>query len=203
MFQDKKEIQSIVSQMSAKHHDDEAQLRKNPAQLKWKWQINTDDSPPEIYNRTLYLSIFAFGILGAARGFDEGNISGCIALPSFKSQFGLADKTKSVDEIANLKSNITSMVQLGSIGGALIAMYSVDKLGRLRALQVVCFIWMIGTIIQITSNDVGQLYAGRFIEGLAIGQTTTIGPSFTSEISPKAIRGLAVLIFSGQSILEL
>lgn len=197
MFQDKKEIQSIVSQMSAKHHDDEAQLRKNPAQLKWKWQINTDDSPPEIYNRTLYLSIFAFGILGAARGFDEGNISGCIALPSFKSQFGLADKSKSVDEIANLKSNITSMVQLGSIGGALIAMYSVDKLGRLRALQVVCFIWMIGTIIQITSNDVGQLYAGRFIEGLAIGQTTTIGPSFTSEISPKAIRGLAVLIFSG------
>ncbi|EAZ63468.1 quinate permease [Scheffersomyces stipitis CBS 6054] len=155
-----------------------------------------DDSPPQIYNRTLFLSVFVFGILGAARGYDEGCISGNITLPSFKSRFGLADTTKSADYLANLKSNITSMVQLGSIGGSIIAMYTVDKLGRVRALQAVCILWIIGAAIQVSAGSVGQLYAGRLIEGLAIGQTTTIGPSMT-EIAPNKIRGLCVCIFSG------
>ena len=37
---------------------------------------------------------------------------------------------------------------------------------------------------------VGQLYAGRAIGGLAIGQTTTIGPAYLSEVAPRQIRGL-------------
>ncbi|CUM68606.1 uncharacterized protein PRCAT00006333001 [Priceomyces carsonii] len=89
------------------------------------------------------------------------------------------------------------MVQLGSIGGALIATYTVDKLGRIRALQFVCLIWVVGAIIQITSHSVGQLYAGRLIEGLAVGQTTSIGPAYLSECAPRSIRGLCVCIFSG------
>ncbi|ODV81679.1 quinate permease [Suhomyces tanzawaensis NRRL Y-17324] len=194
MGSDKKDNRSIISRNSV--HDEEKQVPTTVAS-KYRWKVNADSSPPEIYNRTLYLCIFVFGILGAARGFDEGNISGAMALPSFKKYFGLADKHKTKDELANLKSNIASMVQLGAIGGAMIAMYSVDKLGRVRALQAVCIIWIIGAILQVFAQSVGMLYAGRLIEGLAIGQTTTIGPSFTSEVAPKAIRGMAVSIFSG------
>ncbi|KAK6201500.1 quinate permease [Scheffersomyces amazonensis] len=163
---------------------------------KFKWQIGHDDSPPEIYNMTLYLTVFVYGLCGAARGYDEGNISGNISLPSFQTRFGLNDKSKSANELADLKSNITSMVQLGSIGGSILAMYTVDRLGRIRALQAVCVLWIVATAIQISSTSVGQLYAGRLLEGLAIGQTTTIGPSM-SEIAPSRIRGLCVSIFSG------
>lgn len=181
---------------------DHLQLEKSqpqaaPSKKKWKWQVLTDTAPKEIYNWTLYFCIFVFGVLGGARGLDEGGISGCLALPSFRNRFGLNDKSKSALQLANLKSNIAAMVQLGSIGGALIASYSVDKLGRVRALQCLCVVWIVGAIIQITAKDVGQLYAGRLIEGLAIGQTTTVGPAFTSEVSPSAIRGLSVSIFSG------
>lgn len=164
---------------------------------KFRWKVEDNDSPGEIYNWTLYLTVFVFGILGAARGLDEGGISGSVAQVSFKKQFGLSDKSKSADQIAELKSNITSMVQLGAIGGALLAMYTVDKLGRINALREVCVLWMIGTIIQITSSNVGQLYAGRLIEGLAIGQTTTIGPTYLSEVAPRQIRGLCGCIFAG------
>lgn len=164
---------------------------------KFRWTVEDNDSPKEIYNITLYLTVFVFGILGAARGLDEGNISGNVAQVSFISQFGLADPTKSASDLANLKSNITSMVQVGSIAGALIAMYSVDKLGRINALRFVCGIWLVAVIIQITSHSVGQLYAGRFIEGLAIGQTTTIGPTYLSEVAPRQIRGLCGCIFAG------
>lgn len=172
---------------------------EHPLKIKlrrWKWQIE-NNSPPEIYNSTLYFCIFVFGVLGAARGIDEGGISGCLALKAFRSQFGLDDETKTQLQLANLESNIAAMVQLGSIAGAALASYSVDRLGRVHALRVLCIVWLIGAIIQITSVSVGQLYAGRFIEGIAIGQTTTVGPTYTAEVSPSAIRGLAVSIFAG------
>lgn len=172
-------------------------IELNPKKVKFKWRVVDTFSPPEIYNWTLFFTVFIFGVLGAARGFDEGCVAGLIYQTSFKKTFGLSDPNKSKEEIANLKSNITSMVQLGSIGGALLASYTVDRLGRVLALQEVCVIWVIGAAIQISSTSVGQLYAGRFIEGLAVGQTTTIGPTFMSEVSPPAYRGLFNCMFAG------
>lgn len=164
---------------------------------KFRWTVEDTDSPKAIYNWTLYFSVLVFGIFGAGRGLDEGGISGAVAQVSFKHQFGLSDKTKSASELADLKSNITSMVQLGAVGGAIIAMYTSDKLGRINAMRAVCVLWVVGVIIQMTSTQVGQLYAGRLIEGLAIGQTTTIGPAYLSEVAPRQIRGMCGCIFAG------
>lgn len=164
---------------------------------KFRWTVEDHDSPKEIYNKTLYLSVMVFGILGAARGLDEGNIGSNISLPSFRKTFGFDDPTKSKSELADLQSNIASMVQLGCVGGALLAIFTVDKMGRVNALRQVCVLWAIGVIIQITSSHVGQLYAGRVIEGLAVGQTTTIGPTYLAEVAPKQIRGLCSCIFAG------
>lgn len=164
---------------------------------KFQWRVRDTHSPPEIYNWRLYICIFIFGISGALRGLDEGNTAST-NLPAFSSLFGLDDKNKSEDEIANLKSNIKSMVQVGSILGAIFAAYVVDKLGRIRTLQVVCIFMIISTIIQMTSTTVGQLYAGRFLEGaLAVGLTCSVGPAYLSEVTPKAVRGMANCIFAG------
>lgn len=195
-----------MSELKRKYSDDSASAIEqeggqvpspSKSKRKFRWKVEDTDSPKEIYNWTLYMTVLVFGILGAARGLDEGGISGSVAQTSFKKLFGLSDKSKSENEIADLKSNITSMVQLGSVGGAIIAMYTVDKLGRINALREVCIIWIVGVIIQITSTKVGQLYAGRLIEGLAIGQTTTIGPTYLSEVAPRQIRGLCGCIFAG------
>ncbi|CAH6722017.1 hexose transporter Hxt9p [[Candida] jaroonii] len=169
-----------------------------PEKPKFSWRVVDNHSPPEIYNWTLYMSIFVFGILGAARGLDEANSAGIAVQKSFRDQFGLNDPNKSVHEIADLKSNITAMVQLGSIGGAVIASFLVDWVGRVRSMQIVCVCWIVAVIIQITSRTLGQLYVGRLLEGLlAIGLTTTIGPTYISEVTPKAIRGMAGCIFAG------
>lgn len=177
--------------------DPSKQVPVTKAKKKFRWSIDVSDSPKEIFNWTLYFSVLVFGIIGAGRGLDEGGISGAVAQVSFQNQFGLKDKHKSKDELANLKSNITSMVQLGAVGGAFIAMYTSDKLGRINAMREVCIVWIVGVIIQITSTSVGQLYAGRLIEGLAIGQTTTIGPAYLSEVAPRQIRGMCGCIFAG------
>jgi hypothetical protein len=55
-----------------------------------------------------------------------------ITMRSFKDEFPL--EVGSVEEIANRESTITSMVQLGSIGGALLAFLLCDRIGRVRSL---------------------------------------------------------------------
>ncbi|GME75521.1 unnamed protein product [Ambrosiozyma monospora] len=90
------------------------------------------------------------------------------------------------------------MVQLGSIGGSLLSIYLCDKIGRVRTLQFCCIFWIVAAIIQITSKNVGQLYAGRLLEGLfGVGPTVVCGPVYLAEVSPKAIRGLCNSIFAG------
>lgn len=146
---------------------------------------------------TLYTSVLIFGLLGAARGFDEGCISGLVSHASFRSAFGFDDPSNSENDVAQLKSNITAMVQLGSIGGSLVAVFIVDRFGRLRCLQELCILWVVGVVIEITASNIGQLYAGRLIEGFAVRQTTSCGPTYIAEVAPKSIRGLCSCIFAG------
>ena len=199
--QPKQDMQSVESREVEHPKHEPSTVTKDHALSSWtskfRWKVQDDHAPKEIYNWSLFLSVTVFGILGAARGYDEGCISTAVSQLSFRERFGFNDPNKTVDDIAELSSNIKAMVQLGSIGGALIAMYAVDKLGRVRSLQAACLLWITGAIIQITSGNVGQLYAGRLIEGLAIGQTTTIGPTYMSEVAPKAIRGLCGCVFAG------
>ena len=50
----------------------------------------------------------------------------------------------------------------------------------------------------MTANGrISQVYAGRFIAGIGVGQTTVVAPTYLVEISPRAIRGLCTCAFSG------
>lgn len=112
--------------------------------------------------------------MGAARGIDEGLIGTSATLPSFINRFNLDNPALSEGEQAALLGNITSMVQMGSIGGALFAFFVTDKIGRLWATRQLCVLWVVGITIFLTASltgSHGQLYAGRFIAGLGIGQT--------------------------------
>lgn len=138
--------------------------------------------------------------MGAARGIDEGLIGTTAELAPFKRKFGLADKSKSAHEKAELLSNITSMVQMGSILGSLIAFFLTDKIGRLWATRLLCMLWVTGISIFLASaatGSIGMIYAGRFIAGIGIGQTTVVAPTYLAEIAPRAIRGLCVCAFAG------
>lgn len=94
--------------------------------------------------------------------------------------------------------NITSMVQLGSIAGSFLACVICDRLGRVRTLQTLCWLWLVGFIIVMVSHgNVGQVLAGRFIAGLGIGMTTVVGTMYIAEIAPKSVRGKLTNLFSG------
>ena len=138
--------------------------------------------------------------MGAARGLDEGLIGTSATRPSFKKLYGLDDKSLTEAEHADLLGNITGMVQMGSILGALIAFYITDKIGRLWATRELCLCWVTGIVMFLCSSingSLGLLYAGRFIAGIGIGQTAVVAPTYLAEIAPKSVRGLCVCMFSG------
>lgn len=138
--------------------------------------------------------------MGAARGIDEGLIGTTAELQPFIDKFGLEDPNKSKHDKAELLSNITSMVQMGSILGALIAFFLTDKIGRLWATRQLCLLWVFGISIFLASSatgSIGMVYAGRFIAGIGIGQTTVVAPTYLAETAPRAIRGLCVCAFAG------
>jgi sugar porter (SP) family MFS transporter len=119
-----------------------------------------------------------------------------VNLKSFKEEFDL--DAGSEHHQAQVESNITSMVQIGSIAGSLLAFFICDKIGRVRSLQVLCVLWLVGFIIVVTSHgSVGQILAGRFIAGLGIGMTVVVGPTYLAETAPRAIRGMLTNIFAG------
>jgi sugar porter (SP) family MFS transporter len=162
------------------------------------WRENLKDTPKEALNWRLWYGVFVFGLMGAARGIDEGLIGTTAELKPFIDKFGLEDGDKHAQ--AELLSNITSMVQMGSILGALIAFFLTDKIGRLWATRQLCVLWVFGISLFLGSastGSIGMVYAGRFIAGIGIGQTTVVAPTYLAETAPRAIRGLCVCAFAG------
>lgn len=47
--------------------------------------LNRGDEPKEVINWKLWFAVFSFGIMGAARGVDEGLISGMSPFPILSS----------------------------------------------------------------------------------------------------------------------
>jgi len=160
------------------------------------FRLRLGDEPREVLNWKLWFAVFSFGIMGAARGVDEGLISGTFNTEHFQKLLGF-DK---LDETAyaDVKGNVSAMVQIGSVGGAALAFVLADRIGRLWATRQLCVLWILGIVIFLTNNGrLGQVYAGRFIAGLGIGQTTVVAPVYISEIAPKAVRGLCTCVFAG------
>ena len=101
--------------------------------------------PEEIFNRRLWLAVFSFSLLGAARGVDEGLISGAFNSKHFQDSIRYGSYTKV--EQANIKANVSAMVQIGSVGGALMyVLVSVLLMPGLTLLDTAPFSSAIGSV---------------------------------------------------------
>jgi len=93
---------------------------------------------------------------------------------------------------SDLQGGITASMSAGSFLGALGAGFLADRLGRKQALQIACIIFVIGCAIVCSSQNVGQLIAGRIINGLAIGICSSQVCVYLAELAPSQIRGRIV-----------
>lgn len=80
--------------------------------------LSASGLPKQVLNRRLWFAVLTFGLLGAARGVDEGLITGVFNSEAFKDALHLNELSEQA--LAGVKGNVSSMVQLGSIPGALL-----------------------------------------------------------------------------------
>lgn len=111
----------------------------------------------------------AFG--GIFFGYDSGYISGVMAMDAF---IHLIDGPEAVALSSWKKSLITSILSAGTFFGALIAGDLADWIGRRFTIIAGCLIFAVGVALQIATNGLGMIVAGRLIAGFGVGFVSAI-----------------------------
>lgn len=84
---------------------------------------------------------------------------------------------------------IGSLVAIGAICGSFVAGYLGEKFGRKRTLLSSAVPFLIGWTLVATASHIAQLYAARFIFGIAAAIPFTILPMYCGEIAETSVRG--------------
>ena len=132
-------------------------------------------------------------------------MGGMLSLDSFKQSFNLLHlnatdlANKNGEHLVKLtrflttllpSADIVSMLQAGAFFGSLLVGPFADRYGRKIGLIIGCFIFMVGSVMQVVSiHRIGLMMGGRCIGGFGVGACSTLAPLYTSENVPKAIRG--------------
>lgn len=138
-----------------------------------------------MYTITNIYVLAAFGTIGGALfGFDISSMSAWLGADQYTDYFNHPS--------SDLQGGITASMSGGSFIGAIGAGFVADKLGRKRALQIACAIFVVGCAIVCSSQNVAQLIVGRIINGLAIGICSSQVCVYLAELAPSKIRGRIV-----------
>lgn len=121
---------------------------------------------PKIYNP--YFVAITATLGGMLFGFDISSMSAIILSDQYREYF---NEPKGATQGA-----IGSAMAAGSVFGSLIAGPISNRIGRRNSLMVACAWWLIGTAVQTGCQGVGSLIAGRVLNGVCVGITSSQVP---------------------------
>ncbi|KAL1984485.1 hypothetical protein VTN96DRAFT_9084 [Rasamsonia emersonii] len=139
---------------------------------------------PKIYN-TYFLAIIAT-IGGMLFGFDISSMSAIVSTDQYIDYFN--------NPHGVLQGAIGSALAAGSVVGSAIAGPVSDRIGRRDSIMFACLWWLVGTGIQAGTRGYGSLIAGRVLNGVCVGITSSQVPVYLAEISKKEKRGSIIVI---------
>lgn len=139
---------------------------------------------PKVYNT--YFVAFVATVGGMLFGFDISSMSAIILSDQYNDFF-------------NTPSGITqgaigSSLAAGSVLGSLIAGPVSNRIGRRNSIMFAALWWLVGTAVQTGTTGVGSLIAGRILNGVTVGITSSQVPVYLAEIARKEKRGSLVII---------
>lgn len=85
---------------------------------------------------------------------------------------------------------LSAMLVLGGFIGALFAGPVSTAYGRLQAMRITSFFFLLGSILETLAGTVPIMSIGRFLSGVGGGASTVIVPLYISEVAPPKERGL-------------
>merc|ERR1712230_54108 len=149
---------------------------------------------PVTWKAYLMCAFASFG--GIFLGYDSGYINGVTGSEKFieliegprPSDVAPADYALSGSHL----SLITSILSAGTFFGAIIAGDVADIIGRKWTIIAGCIIYIVGVVLQVATNGLGLIVAGRLVAGVGVGFESAIVILYMSEICPKKVRGALV-----------
>ncbi|KAK5729445.1 hypothetical protein LTR17_011975 [Elasticomyces elasticus] len=142
---------------------------------------------PITFKTYLMCAFASFG--GMFFGYDSGYINGVTASPVF---IHLIEGPTAEALSGPHSSLIVSILSAGTFFGALAAGDVADTIGRKWTVIAGCAIYIVGVVLQVATNGLGLIVAGRLIAGLGVGFESAIVILYMSEICPKKVRGALV-----------
>lgn len=139
---------------------------------------------PKTYN-TYFMAIIAT-MGGMLFGFDISSMSAIVGTDQYIEYF---NNPHGIEQGA-----IGSSLAAGSVVGSIIAGPISNKYGRRDSIMFACSWWLIGTAVQAATNGVGSLIAGRVLNGVCVGITSSQVPVYLAEIARKEKRGSLIVI---------
>ncbi|TMJ17216.1 MAG: MFS transporter [Alphaproteobacteria bacterium] len=135
-----------------------------------------------------------FGLVGAGMFFDGYDlyVAGGVLASAIQTKFTTAPQ--------NLQ--FISLTFVGMTLGALITGFVGDKMGRRFTYQVNLLIFGLASLAAAFAQDMNQLIACRFVQGLGLGAEIVVGYSTLTEFVPPKTRGrwlsmMAFLVVAG------
>jgi sugar porter (SP) family MFS transporter len=158
-----------------------------------------------------WLVSFAAGMGGFLFGYEIGIINQVFTMDAFNIFFGLGHfdvvtkgehpnqylawelVTSAISD--DIKGWVTFTFLIGCAFGAVIVSWPSEYFGRRWTIQQGGAFFLLGTILQTGANNIGTLYAGRFIAGFGIGQMSNTVPLYIAETAETRIRGRLIAIY--------
>ncbi|KAF2745447.1 general substrate transporter [Sporormia fimetaria CBS 119925] len=139
---------------------------------------------PKIYNVYFLAIIATMG--GMLFGFDISSMSAIIGTSQYRNYFNNPNGVA--------QGAIGSALAAGSVVGSIMAGPVSDYMGRRNSLMFSCIFWLIGTAVQVACNGRGMLIAGRVLNGITVGITSSQVPVYLAEIARHNQRGAIIII---------
>lgn len=112
-------------------------------------------------------------------GYDSGYINGVLGSTEF---IHVVQGPTATALTSSNTSLITSILSAGTFFGALIAGDVAEIIGRRPTVIIGCGIYIVGVILQVATNGLGLIVAGRLIAGLGVGFESAVVILYMSEI---------------------
>ncbi|PFH55856.1 hypothetical protein XA68_17508 [Ophiocordyceps unilateralis] len=152
-----------------------------------------DYSPlPKLTGRSVAMGLLV-SMGGLIFGYDTGQISGFLEMPSFLDAFGQTNG-QGQKFFSNVRAGlIVSLLSIGTLIGALAGAPIADKIGRRISISIGAGVVTVGFVIQISASTAWyQIMIGRFVAGLGVGMLSLLVPMYLAETAPPWIRGALV-----------
>ncbi|KAH8647936.1 general substrate transporter [Xylariales sp. PMI_506] len=139
-----------------------------------------------------------FACLGAmVFGYDTAWWSGVLGMPAFTEQYGKYNSATSTYSIPTaLTSAGSGIPTVGRILGGILTPFIADRIGRRWCMLVMCIMFIVAIIVEVTAKSFWQIVIGRFLNYIPMGMANALIPVYQAECAPPSCRGSLVTVYT-------